>query len=199
MGKLSTLRRPSRSPERERLRQAIERRDGAAEALAELEAALRQIDGRILDAREAVTKANAAVEDTVAEAGRQAAAGKPVPSARAARQRAEDARDALTALLAGRDELKSRLPSARNSEAIARITVGDRVRDLVAAEPAVKKLLAAAEEAWAVAVDRGRAAALLDNNFALPGWSDTPHGEREAAVRAWLAALETEPDAAPEF
>lgn len=138
-----------RSPERERLREAIGRHKSAARALADLEAAQRGIADRIDAAQDAVAKASAKLEAAKTEAARLAAVGEAPPSMRAARAAAEDARDALDALLRGQEDLRSRLPAAAREVESARRALDDRVADVLRSEVNVKKLLAEAEAAQA--------------------------------------------------
>lgn len=189
---------PPRTPEREALAAAIERRDAAANRLAAIKTAQERAMNSVFDLKDAVDKAIAALDEAKADESRQlveafiggdTAVVSPVKSAAAA---VEEANARLATARQMRAALEQEEKTAENDLMWAKNKLDGAVGDAVRADPALRQLVADFEAANKTCIELRQALSTLQREW-LPSeavrWDSIhPWSEMPAAV-AWKAAL----------
>ena len=211
MGKALTaaasVRTTSRSPQREALAEAVARHTTAARLVPAIKGEFAAADEAVYDAQDAVERTSPAVAEAQANAGRHrvavalGAAGPAPQSVSDARAAAQEALDAHAAALAARAALDEQHAAAAGDLQLARLVLERRVREVIAAEANIERLVADFVALHRELVGRRRVLEWLDLQDAVPrgtawrsedGWPDLPGA---APWKAAAAALETDPDA----
>jgi chromosome segregation ATPase len=137
---------PPRTPEREALAEAIARRDTATKQLARIQAAHERASNTIYDLKDSVDKAIATLDEAKAGEGSYLAAValgdadaalSPVKAAAAA---VEEANDQLGTARRTRDALEAEMKAVESELMWTKSKLDDAVRDVVRADPAIRKL-----------------------------------------------------------
>lgn len=151
MGKVQALRAhepPPRSPERQKLAAAIERHAAAERQIAALRDARERAFDRFRELNAAAEKAREALEQAIADEGRHLAAelmgeADDAPlTVRDATLALDSATAALDRLRRTREALEEQEKEAAKELEFAALPLRERVRDVVRADPAVRKLAA---------------------------------------------------------
>jgi chromosome segregation ATPase len=197
-----------RTPEREALAAAIERRDTAAIRLATIKIAQERAMNSVFDLKDAVDKAIAALEQAKADephqlveafiGGATVEVASPVKSAAAA---VEQANGRLAAARQMRAALEQEEKTAENDLMWAKNKLDGAVGDAVKADPATAQLVADFEAANKTCIELRQALSTLQREW-LPAeavrWDSIhPWSEMPAAVvwKVALAALREDADA----
>src|ERR1035437_5838966 len=137
---------PPRTPEREALAEAIARRDTATKQLARIQTAHEHASETVYDLKDSVDKAIATLDEAKAGEGSYLAAValgdadaalSPVKAAAAA---VEEANDQLGTARRTRDALEAEMKAVESELMWAKNKLDDAVRDVVRADPAIRKL-----------------------------------------------------------
>jgi hypothetical protein len=211
---------PPRSPEREALAAAQLRHSATVDRLAAIQAARKRTDNARRDAKEAIAKATAGVEQAKIDAASALVGGVPAAiTVKAARAALTDCEDALEASEAG-SALVGHEKEATDELEYARTALDDRLRDVVQTEANVAQLLAEAKVAQTDLINKRvrlrflfnenligeqdaaelRSFLLFENNLPV-GRGQLEHGNFDShpAAATWkeaIAALRTDADAA---
>lgn len=207
-------------PEREQLAEAIARHAEAVDRLAAVQAARERTDNARRDAKEAIAKATAGVEQANLNAASALVGGAPAAiTVKGARATLQDAEDALEASIEAGSVLVATEKEAAAELGYATTALDDRLRDVVRAEANVTQLLAEAKAAQADLIAKRvrlrflfnenligeqdatavRSFLLFENNLPV-GRGQLEHGNFDAhpAAATWkeaIAALRTDADA----
>jgi chromosome segregation ATPase len=191
---------PPRTPEREALAEAIERHSAARERLAAIKTAQERAFDSVINLKDAVDKAIAALDEAKADESRQlveafiggetAVVASPVKAAVA---NVEQANDLLDTARRTRAALEAEIKAVESELMFADMALDKCVGDVVRAEPAVRKLAAEYAAAQRRAVDLQRAmeaiqSYLPDDIRYWHGSGSFPDAEL-VAVAAWRAVL----------
>lgn len=196
----------SRSPARAALAAAIERRDRALAAVEGNRSAHAQVSEASWAARRALDAASEAVETakaatavylTAQALGQAREAPQTITEARSAQQAAHDELDAA---LAARAALEAARPGAEAEVGYASMAVERAIRQVVIDETDAQRLMAEYLALHRELVSRRRAMLWLEFMGAIPepGWRcelDWLDLTGDSLLRAWAAALSTDPDA----
>ena len=197
----------ARSPERVALANAVDRYNAAARAL-EINAKAREKSSEaIYDARAAVVMANAALEQAKVNAADMLAGvlrRPPRLTVKNARAELEAAEDTLAAVTLAETTLEQKHGAAEQAAMFAKMALDHRRRNVVQNDESTRKLLAAFERSHRETVGLRNALRFLDGKDLLPPdaklWAcerdDWPEQVASASrIKAWVASLETNPDA----
>jgi predicted nucleic acid-binding Zn-ribbon protein len=190
---------PPRSPEREALAAAIERRDAAANRLAAIKTAQERAMNSVFDLKDAVDKAIAALDEAKADESRQlveafiggdTAVVSPVKSAAAA---VEEANARLATARQMRAALEQEEKTAENDLMWAKNKIDDTVSAAVKTDPAVRQLVADFEAASKTYAELRQAMNVVRRERMpdTPGsWDSVRNWSELPAATAWKAAIE---------
>jgi chromosome segregation ATPase len=188
---------PPRSPEREQLAEAIARRDTATKQLVRIAAAHERASETVYDLKDSVDKAIATLDEAKAGEGSYLAAValgeadatlSPVKAAAAA---VEEANDQLGTARRTRDALEAEMKAVESELMWAKSKLDDAVRDVVRADPAIRKLAADFSSANRHYNDLHRAMETVQNFLPddLKYWHGTGRWPDLAAAATWSAAI----------
>jgi chromosome segregation ATPase len=188
---------PERTPERQSLAQAIARHDAAAKRLAAITAAHERASGAVYDLKDGVDKAIAALDEAKAGEGSYLAAialgeaDATLSPVKTAAANVEQANDQLGTVRRTRDALEAEMKAVESELMWAKSKLDDAVRDVVRADPAIRKLAgdhAAADRHYN---DLHRAMETVQNFLPddLKFWHGTGRWPDLAAAATWSAAI----------
>jgi chromosome segregation ATPase len=188
---------PERTPERQSLALAIARHDATAKRLAAITAAHERASGAVYDLKDGVDKAIAALDEAKAGEGSYLAAialgeaDATLSSVKTAAANVEQANDQLGTVCRTRDALEAEMKAVESELMWAKSKLDDAVRDVVRADPAIRKLAgdhAAADRHYN---DLHRAMETVQNFLPddLKFWHGTGRWPDLAAAATWSAAI----------
>jgi chromosome segregation ATPase len=188
---------PPRSPEREQLAEAIARRDTATKQLVRIAAAHERVSNTIYDLKDSVDKAIATLDEEKAGEGSYLAAvalgeaDAALSPVKAAAAVVEEANDQLGTARRTRDALEAEMKAVESELMWAKSKLDDAVRDVVRADPAIRKL--AADHAAANRHYNDLHRAMETVQYFLPDdlkfWHGTGRWPDLAAAATWSAAI----------